>query len=76
MICEVLSETNPVARRPHRCIWCGQAIPKGERHQHIILKYFGDLQNQRWHFECAKKADQMRREDHEHEFDPYENERP
>jgi hypothetical protein len=25
----LLSETRPIARKDHRCIWCGQKIEKG-----------------------------------------------
>lgn len=31
-MCLTLSQTERTARRPHRCIWCCQAIGRGERY--------------------------------------------
>jgi len=70
-----ISRTTPRARKPHKCIWCGEQIEVGEKHHKIVGKYFGEFQNHRFHDECLDES-------HEHcdendgEFFPYENERP
>ena len=51
-----LSETEPVARKEHRCIWCPEKILKGERHLKEASLYQGDFQNHRWHMECRRAA--------------------
>lgn len=72
----LLSETKPVARKPHRCIWCGQTIPAGEKYLFQNIRWEGGVQGQHWHFECADAQQQEGRESGEWEFFPYENERP
>jgi hypothetical protein len=49
-----LSESEPVARKPHRCIWCGEEITKGVKHFHYTGKFDGDFQSNRLHLECWK----------------------
>lgn len=70
----LLSETHPVARVEHRCIWCGQKILKGERYTAERSVYDGEMQNHHWHAECLRAA----RADSEldWEFNAYDNERP
>ena len=69
----LLKETFPVARREHKCIWCGQKILVGEKHRHERSVYDG-IQDHRWHLECNEVAkDYFRTEE---EFVPHENERP
>jgi hypothetical protein len=72
---QLIHESFPVARKPHRCIWCGEAILKGEKHRHEISKY-DELQDFRWHLECARAAQDNFRSSFEEEFSAYENERP
>jgi hypothetical protein len=50
----LLSESFPVARKQHRCIWCGEAIPVGEKYRRERSVYDGNLQNFAWHPECAQ----------------------
>lgn len=71
----LLVETFPVARKDHKCIWCGQIIIKGEKHRHEKSVYDG-IQDHRWHLECNKAANDYFRKEHEEEFAPYENKRP
>ena len=71
-----LSDTTPVARKQHRCIWCGQAIPKGEKYRYTTGVYDGDMQANHWHFECSDAQQTDARETGEYEFSPYDNERP
>ncbi len=70
---EVISDTTPVARKQHRCVWCGEPILKGQKHFHQVGKMYGDIQANRWHFECFDAA---KLEDIEDGFIPHENERP
>lgn len=74
----LLSESQPLARKQHRCIWCGQPIAVGEKHRHERSIYDGQFQDQRWHPECdeAFKAELSYEGGHELEFEPYGNERP
>lgn len=43
----LLSQTEPTARKEHRCIWCGETILVGEKHQHERSIYDGSFQNHR-----------------------------
>jgi hypothetical protein len=47
----------PKARKPHRCIWCGEQIDQGETY---VLKkgvYEGyQMQTTKWHAECDTAA--------------------
>lgn len=74
----LLSESHPVARKAHKCIWCGQTIAVGEKHRHERSIFEGSFQDQRWHPECdAAFSEAIRFEGgHELEFEPYGNERP
>lgn len=42
----------PVARKEHRCLWCGEKIAVGERHLNYRGVWGGDFQNWRMHSEC------------------------
>ena len=44
--------THPVARKPHRCIWCFAAIPVGERYTQQSGFYDGRAYRSRYHDEC------------------------
>lgn len=71
----LLADSWPVARKPHRCIWCGQQIEAGEKYRCERSVYDGEMQDHAWHAECdADAAEQFRHG--EDEFSPYENERP
>lgn len=66
------------ARKPHRCIWCGEAISPGETYRHERSTFDGEFQAQDWHPECDDAfAEEIRYQGgSELEFDPYENKRP
>ena len=70
----LLSETRPIARKDHRCIWCGEKIPKGEQYVAERSVFDGDMQNHHWHQECLE--DVHENNDTAWEFMPYSNERP
>jgi hypothetical protein len=64
----------PVARKDHRCVWCGESIQKGNKHAHFSGKWDGEFQDWRMHRECYEDADIS---DELHEgFMPHEHERP
>ena len=69
----LIREAFPVARKKHRCIWCGEGIPVGLKHRHEISTFDG-LQDHRWHLECAKSSQEHFEEGPE--FSPYDNPRP
>lgn len=71
---KLIRETFPVARKPYRCIWCGQGIPVGLKHRHEVSSYDG-LQDHRWHLECDAEAAEGFA-DGDDEFTPYSAERP
>lgn len=64
-----------VARKPHRCTWCGQEIAKGERYDMWKSVDDGWFTN-RMHPECVEACDEECREFHDNEYHPYDNERP
>lgn len=74
----LLAETFPVARKRHRCIWCGQVIQLGEKYRRIRSVYDGCMQDQKWHPECAdaQQAEAAEIPEWGGEFIPYDNERP
>lgn len=72
---QLLSETEPVARKQYRCIWCPEKIDKGTKHVHESSKYDGDFQDHRWHLECYAASRKYFSENGECEFMPHENRR-
>ena len=72
---ELIRESFPVARKKHRCIWCGESIQVGLKHRHEISKFDG-LQDHRWHLECNEASAEYFNSGDGPEFCPYENERP
>jgi hypothetical protein len=66
----LISKTILKARTAHWCIWCGEAIFRGESYVHEASKYSGDLQDHRWHHECQKASGEWFH-DIDEEFTPY-----
>lgn len=71
----LLSQTEPIARKDHCCIWCGEIIAKGEKYTAERSVYDGEMQNHHWHTECLKACQIENFREAEYEFMPYENER-
>ena len=71
----LLSLTTPVSKKRRPCIWCGETIHEGERHEHERSVYQGEFQDQRWHPEC--RAFYLKHAgEYENEFTAYDNPRP
>jgi hypothetical protein len=73
---ELIRESFPVARKRHRCIWCGEGINAGVKHRHEVSSFDGNLQDHRWHLECDDDAKDYFDEGNGPEFSAYSNERP
>ena len=74
MCFEMSTETSPMARREHRCIWCGEPIRVGEKYSRQKGKFDGEWQDNPWHDECLEFS----RDTNPGCFDftPYDGERP
>lgn len=68
---QLLSLTNPKARKEYGCIWCREKIQKGEVHVHESSKYEGDFQDHRWHPECQEAAGKFFRDNNAEDFEPH-----
>lgn len=71
-----LDQSEPIARKQHRCIWCGEMIESGERYRREKSAYYGALQNHAWHLECAKDRYAGLEHGDDNEFTPYSADRP
>jgi hypothetical protein len=66
---EFLGDTRHVARKPHRCIWCGEPIEAGTEYIRQCGKYDGDFQANEYHPGCFAAMET----DGEGEFVPFVN---
>jgi hypothetical protein len=64
----------PKAAKDHRCEWCGEPIPKGERHYQYTGIWQGEWQYWRMHEECREQS--QLDDAYDEGFSPFENERP
>ena len=65
------------ARKPHKCIWCGEMVVVGERYEYERCIFEGDPQSNHWHLECAEDLKAaMKNEPGCFEFSPWSAERP
>ena len=71
----LISETTPVAKKAHICIWCGEKIIPGQCYVRERSVYDGEPQSHKWHTECRAAAIEYLLEG-EDEFSPFENDRP
>jgi len=55
---EIIRESTPIARKDHKCNFCGGIIPKGEKYMYAVLKY-DDMYIWKNHFRCSKIASQL-----------------
>lgn len=64
----LIADEWPVARKEHRCIWCGEPIVIGEKYRRTRLIWEGDPITNKWHKECDDAADAV---DLEEGFEPH-----
>ncbi len=64
------------AAKPHRCIWCGEAILPGEVYEEQRGIFEGKHQLNRWHLECSAAFSEDVAQGGDTEFIPYSYERP
>lgn len=69
---QLLSETQPIARKDYPCVWCPETILKGFKYVREVSKYDGWFQDHHWHPECYLAAKEFFREYGEDEFPPRE----
>lgn len=70
---QLLSKSDPKARKEYACIWCPEKILKGEKHVHTCGVADGDLQDGRFHMECWNVSQKFFSENpHEDEIYPHE----
>lgn len=60
------------ARKGHRCVWCGESIPRLTEYIRENSIYDGRYQNHKWHPECLDAL----HDSGDEEFCPGDNERP
>lgn len=72
----LLRESFLVARKPHRCIWCGEWIETGEKYRRERSVYDGSMQDHKWHLDCDKGFKVELDAGMDQKFIPYSNERP
>lgn len=73
----ILSEATHVARKTHRCIWCGEQIAVGETYRRVKIAYDGELHDNKFHPECDQDCVESAREEGGFiEFMPYSAPRP
>jgi hypothetical protein len=66
-----LSITNPKARNPFKCIWCGGFIKRKEVHVKIVGIYDDDMQSNRLHTDCHSAYIEYFKTGDSDGFDPY-----
>lgn len=70
-----LDSSTPIARKQHRCEWCGEEIKKGEKHYKFVGIHDGFC-SWRMHSECIKAFErEVDNLNEDGEFMPYEHKR-
>ena len=54
---QVLNQSHPVARKEHRCMYCGGVIHKGEKYQRSTNVYDGRVYDWVTHEKCEEIAE-------------------
>lgn len=68
--------TSPIAKKEHRCIYCGGPILIGERYMQQEGFYDGEPYRSRYHDECFDDCAEEFRISGDWEFTPYSAEYP
>lgn len=76
MTYHLFSMTERKAAKPHRCIWCGELIDKGDSYLDERSVFDGSIQRMRWHPECREAAVRGWNDGDDAEFSPGAQERP
>lgn len=76
MTYHLFSDTVRRAAKQHRCIWCGQAINKGDSYHDERSVADDSFQNHRWHPECKAYANEDMLGGGDWEFLAWSNDRP
>lgn len=71
-----LSSKDVVGRKNYRCIWCGEVIEIGMKHNTRSYVFEGDFRSERMHLECKKMMSKMPHDEICDGFLPYSFERP
>jgi len=70
-----LADEERIARKPHRCIWCGESIARAEKYHYASGIFQSDFQDNHWHLECfgamQREVDQADYYDPNDGFDAY-----
>lgn len=73
----LISAAVRTARKPHRCIWCGEGINTGQPYTYERSVFRGEMQYHHFHTECLDSMhDAAHEEGGEIEFTPHDQERP
>lgn len=70
----LISESSPVVRKVHRCVWCGEDINKGEKY-HARTYTFEGLQNDKAHLDCKQAMNSINWHEYDNGFDPHQFQR-
>jgi hypothetical protein len=71
-----LSSNERLAKKPHKCIWCGERIKIGDKYQEIRGINDGNFQLNRFHLECISACNDDMDNSLDDTFSPYCFDRP
>lgn len=66
-----IEDAQPVARKTHRCCWCGEAIIVGEKYNRWRGIFEGQIQTTKMHLECLEAWHSLDMFEMEEGFDLY-----
>jgi hypothetical protein len=70
----ILTDENRIARKPHRCEWCGERIEPGQQYRYYSGVFYGNFQSTHMHNECYDACQEDASEyGMDYEFEPYRN---
>ncbi len=56
---DILTDKEVVARKAHKCIWCGEQIDWGTTYRRLTGKFNGDFSSNAWHLECSVAGNEI-----------------